>query len=104
MRMPYMKPVFFAAMLSVPGLAVCLGEPLFIRVNQIGYGLQDQKVAVAFSKGSFAEQFTLVSVESQTTVYEGRGRRIEGKTWGQCGQHMELEFSSVKTPGSYILK
>ncbi len=78
--------------------------PVFVRANQVGYGLKEPKVAVAFSQTALPEKFSLVDAASLKTVFTGRTRKISGVTWGQFTNHAELDFSKFKRAGNYFVR
>src|SRR5215217_5656712 len=43
----------------------------YLRVNQLGYRVNDAKVAVAFSSGLLPETFSVVGAEDRRVVFEG---------------------------------
>ncbi len=81
-----------------------VSEQIFLRANQLGYLPIAPKIALAFSKSELPGHFSLLSVENQKIVHEGRSRIITNVSWGQFERHAELDFSSFKTPGRYLLK
>ena len=56
--------------------------PVFIRANQVGYGLREPKVAVVFSKSKLPEKFSVVDAASLKTVFTGRVKTIPNVAWG----------------------
>jgi peptidoglycan/xylan/chitin deacetylase (PgdA/CDA1 family) len=79
-------------------------EQIFIRANQLGYRPGDAKIAIAFSVSRMPDSFTVVGVDTGTAVFQGRARPVTGLKWGQFENHVELDFSSLKTPGRYELR
>ncbi|EEF59667.1 glycoside hydrolase family 9 protein [Pedosphaera parvula] len=84
-------------------VTVSLHAEIYIRVNQVGYQTQDIKSAMAFGSESLPETFSVVEQGSGKAVYQGKPASIAGK-WGQFTNHAELDFSSVKSPGCYVLQ
>jgi endoglucanase len=78
-------------------------DEAWIRINQLGYTPGGIKVAVWCSKtDQRIETFQLMDASSHTIVFAG----IAGKSFGAYGpfsQSYRLNFSSVKTPGTYYL-
>ena len=76
----------------------------WIRINQLGYSLQSPKVAVWASKS--AEQirnFRVIDSATNKVVFKARS----GKAFGAYGPFKEtyrLNFSALKTPGTYYIK
>ena len=89
-------------------LAFCLpafGEEIFIRTSQVGYHMNEAKVAIAFSKSPLPSDFTLVAESNEGNVFfTGKVRPVTNTVWGQFEHHVELDFSSLHTPGRFILK
>jgi endoglucanase len=75
-----------------------------IRANQVGYGLRDIKIAIAFSKSSLPKTFSVVDADTRITVYHGKARAVSGVSWGQFDQHAELDFTKFKKTGRYVLR
>jgi endoglucanase len=90
--------VFFVLPLST------FSDEVFLRANQLGYEPGALKIALAFSKGEFPRYFSLLSADNQQIVHEGRPRPIPSSKWGQFERHAELDFSSFKTRGRYLIK
>lgn len=62
-------------------------------------------VAVAFSKSPLPTEFQVVAEKNEGLVFfQGRARIITNATWGQFPHHAELDFSSLHTPGRYVIK
>lgn len=81
---------------------------LYIRVNQVGYRPADTKIAMAFSTSAIGPSFAIcqagpASSESKV-AYEGKVAVIEGGTWGKWTQHADLDFSTFRKPGRYVLR
>jgi endoglucanase len=85
-------------------LAVGHGEDIFVRANQIGYRPQDAKIGIAFSLTGLPSSFAVVAEDSENAVFQGKTRPVAGVKWGRFENHVELDFSSLKSPGRYMLK
>jgi len=76
----------------------------WIRINQLGYFTNGIKVAVWASKDDVVpHDFQLIDVKSGKTIFTA----FAGKAYGSYGpfkQVLRLNFTNVKTPGSYYLK
>jgi hypothetical protein len=83
---------------------VAQAEEIFIRASQIGYRPQDAKIAIAFSTTSLPDSFAVVAAGSGAIAFQGRTRPVTGVKWGQFENHVELDFSALKTPGRYVLQ
>ena len=79
-------------------------EQLFIRANQVGYEVHDAKTAVAFSQADIPRTFSVVDAATGKNVFAGEVKPIVGATWGQFTNHMELDFSTLKTAGRYLIR
>ncbi len=86
---------------GVPGFA----QPIFIRLNQLGYLPRERKVAVAFSeKARQGATFELLDASTGRRVW---GPAPVGKELGRYGRfpwHVELDFSGFSVPGRYRLR
>jgi hypothetical protein len=76
---------------------------VFIRVNQLGYNCADPKFAIAFSKENLPDSFSVVSLDTQQLVYQGKAVTSSGVKWGEFKNHVELDFSNFKIPGHFQL-
>jgi endoglucanase len=91
--------VALALLLTVPSRA-----DTFIRANQLGYGINDGKLAIALSTVPLPEDFTLVAEKDAGLVlFRGKTRPVEG-SWGRFPKHAALDFSTLRTPGRFVLK
>jgi hypothetical protein len=102
-----MRLLMLAATVGLAVLAVCHvnAEEIFIRANQIGYHMNEAKLAIAFSKAPLPTDFTLVAVSNQGNVFfQGKATPITNAVWGQFAYHAELNFSAMHTPGNFVLK
>ena len=80
-------------------------QDIFIRASQVGYWINETKVGIAFSKSPLPTDFTLVSESNEGNVFfTGRTRPITNAVWGQFSNHAELDFTTLYTPGRYVLK
>jgi len=79
-------------------------EKVFVRANQVGYGVRGPKVAVAFSKSALPGKFSIVDAPSLKAVFTGRTKRIPGVAWGQFTNHAELDFSRLTKAGNYFIR
>jgi hypothetical protein len=92
-------------LLTLPAsLTVVHAEEVFIRANQVGYRPEDAKIGIAFGKTGLPASFAAVAADSRVTVLQGQARPVTGVKWGRFEQHVELDFSALKTPGRYVLQ
>ena len=78
-------------------------EETFIRASQVGYAPSNDKVAIAFTKGTLPQTFAVISATGEK-VFEGKLHPIPDVKWGEFENHAELDFTSFKTPGEYRLR
>jgi endoglucanase len=77
---------------------------IHVRANQVGYPMNAGKVAIALSTAPLPAEFTLVAEANEGRVhFQGKTRPIAG-AWGRFPHHAELDFSSLRTPGRFVLK
>jgi endoglucanase len=106
-----MKIIFTLIVAAAVGLLAATmsasdsGDEIFIRANQIGYGPNETKLAIAFSTQRLPSTFELVSEENDhAAVFKGEAKLVTNAVWGQFNCHAELDFSAVHKPGNYLLK
>ncbi|MFC6191156.1 cellulase N-terminal Ig-like domain-containing protein [Dyadobacter subterraneus] len=76
----------------------------WIRINQLGYLPAGSKVAVWATKAeTLPTVFQLRDSETSKVVFSGKVGKSYGK-YGPFNQLLRLNFSTVKTPGSFYLK
>jgi endoglucanase len=78
-------------------------EDLFVRVNQVGYGPHDVKVAVAMGRGALPGKFDVVDAATGKAVLEGESRATD-EGWGEFKQHAALDFSALKKTGKFSVR
>ena len=76
---------------------------LYIRVNQLGFSPIDVKSAIVFGRDSLPEEFSLINVQTGSVVLNGRVNSAAG-SWGQFEHHGELDFSSYRQEGTYVVQ
>lgn len=79
-------------------------DEVFIRANQLGYRPNDAKIAMAFGKSPLPASFVVIDADTHTVQAQARAIPLPRVNWGQFDHHAELDFSSLKTPGRYVLK
>lgn len=73
-----------------------------VRVNQLGYLPDAPKIAVACSTGAIAlASFTVIDLKGRR-VFGPAAARAAG-AFGPCQQTHRLDFSALRTPGSYLI-
>ncbi len=103
---PVLRRAAFAATLLV---LVCVfrsaaAEEIFIRANQVGYGLRDAKIAIGFSKSALPKTFSVLDADTRRIAFDGKAKSVAGVTWGQFEHHAELDFTKFSKPGRYVLR
>ena len=79
-------------------------EPVYIRVNNVGYLEEDTKVAIAFSHSPVDGEFELVDARSGDVVMSGPVAVSPAEGWGAFEHYYELDFSSAVTTGRYVVQ
>jgi len=86
-------------------IASASAAEVFIRASQVGYSTKEPKLAIAFSKEPLPAEFQLVATNNESRViFKSEAKPVTNAVWGQFAQHAELDFSSVRAPGTYVLK
>jgi endoglucanase len=93
--------LYIALIWNVP--ASFESDSIYIRINQLGYLVEDSKVAIVFGNKAVREQFQLIHSETGKVIGEFRSRELKANQWGNY-QYSEVDFSQVTQVGSYILK
>jgi endoglucanase len=78
-------------------------QPVFVRVNQVGYKPADPKVAVAFARETLPQKFIVVNSATRQSAFAGTAKPLAGG-WGQFARHAELDFSALREPGKYFVQ
>ena len=76
---------------------------IYIRINQLGYNGGGPKLAIAFSTDPLPARFTVIDGRTQKVVLDSAAVPIPGR-WGEFAHHAELDFSSLRRPGSYVIR
>lgn len=99
MKRTLLRAVTTAALLALP-LKLMAG-PDDIRLNQVGYYPQDNKVAIVI--GTQASIFEIVETSSSEVVFTGD--LSEEISWNQSGETgKQADFSDLTEPGEYKVK
>jgi endoglucanase len=77
---------------------------IFVRANQIGYNLNEPKIALAFSDSDLPKTFSIVDAATQKSIFNSTTKFINNATWGQFTNHAKLDFSSLTNPGTYFVR
>src|SRR5688500_17368427 len=99
-----MKQVSTGLLLLATFLSISThANEVHLRLNQIGFSPGDVKTAVLMAKAPLTGKFQVVS-ENGGHVFEGGIKALPGERWGQYPFHADLDFSSVKKPGKYVVQ
>jgi endoglucanase len=78
-------------------------EPIYQRLNQLGFAKREPKSAVAFSRTPLPDSFQVVNAVTNRIVFKGRAVSIPG-AWGEFAHHAELNFSGLQKEGAYFIQ
>lgn len=95
-----MKTTFSFALWAF-SVAALAQNPNPIRVNQVGYAPGDNKTAAIESAG-WAKKYTLKDAATGKTLWKSKAIRTSTSPWSGKERAI-IDFSSVSTPGNYIL-
>lgn len=98
-----MKHLLLLSCLGLLSVLNLSAAEIFIRANQLGYQLKEQKIAIAFSASPLPSKFQLVNDQSLKVVFDDKCKPVNA-TWGQFKNHVELDFSDFDKPGRYVLR
>lgn len=87
------------------GTSATTGIPdsVFVRVNQVGYLQEDQKVAIAFSQGPAEGTFSVREMESGEVVFRSGMVETEAAGWGDFSHFYYLDFSELEDSGRFYI-
>lgn len=91
--------LFFASAAA----AARAGDDVLVRVNQVGYGPGDVKVAIAMGREAVPGKFQVVDSATKKVAFEGDAKPINEK-WGEFKEHAELDFSALNKAGKYFVR
>lgn len=77
-------------------------DATYIRVNLLGYRVEDSRVAVVMSRTTGDETFSVLN-SSRDTVFSGDLNSIAAEPWAPFSNYYEADFSDVRTPGRYVV-
>jgi hypothetical protein len=76
----------------------------WIRINQLGYLPESQKVAVFISTDeSLSKEFTVHNAITGAVVFKNKARKYPGEEWGMRSA-ARLDFSALDIPGGYFIR
>ena len=76
---------------------------IYIRINQVGYRPSDPKNAMVFSRSALPKKFVVKNALTNQTIFAGDTKPVGGN-WGRFDYHAEIDFSSVRQPGTYFIE
>ena len=86
---------------TVLGGMATLGHPSeTVRLNQLGYYPQQEKVAVV--NAGEVREFTIVDAATGNRVFSGKPGYIASSAWSDKSRTI-LDFSDITAPGNYFL-
>lgn len=94
----------WAGLLTLLAAANADAGDVYVRASQLGYRPQDEKTGICFTTNALPQSFAVVEESSGRVRFEGKATPLSGLSWGRFNQHAELGFSTLKTPGRYILR
>lgn len=93
-----------ASLMFVFTLFISHAQSSWVRVNQVGYLVEDIKIAVWISKeNATINEFKVIDSTTNKVVFTGSAIRNTGKQ-PSFESSARLDFSALKTEGSYIVK
>ena len=100
------KSIFAFALLCGLLMVACSGPNVtgWIRINQLGYLPQSDKIAVFLVKDTVdIKNFAVKDSATGKTVQKFKVEKNFGM-WEQFGNTVRLNFSALETPGSYYIE
>ncbi|WP_186757550.1 glycoside hydrolase family 9 protein [Echinicola salinicaeni] len=77
---------------------------IHIRINQLGYLIEDTKSAVVFSKSPIREKFELVDNDEGNVILQLKAERNNAESWGEFEYYYTLDFSEIEVKGEYRIQ
>ncbi len=91
--------------LGVFGLVgLVAAEPVYLRVNQLGYLADDTKSAIAFSGQEVDAAFVVADADSGEIVFRGKSEPATEPNWNSFAHHARLDFTRLATTGRYVVR
>ena len=75
-----------------------------LRASQVGYSVQDIKLAVALAAEPLPERFDVIELDSGRAVFQGLTRPAPGMNWSRFNHIVELDFSALRQAGRFRLR
>lgn len=88
---------------SFSGFATSAKDSIYLRVNQVGYLEEDQKVAIAFSDSRVRGEFQVRDAQTDAVVYSGKLRKADARDWGKFKHFYYMDFSDLDAEGRYYI-
>ncbi|MFC2124449.1 glycoside hydrolase family 9 protein [Bacteroidota bacterium] len=90
--------------ISIHSSATNSKSDFHIRYNQVGYLLEDQKIAVLFSDTKAPGKFIIYDKKKENKVFSGRCIPSTQDGWTRFKYFYKLDFTGLIVPGEYIIK
>lgn len=78
-------------------------ENTYIRLNQVGFDVEQTKIAIAFSSEQLPETFEIKNAATEATVFRAKVLPVSGN-WGRYKNHAELTFTDFKGQGDFFIQ
>lgn len=76
-----------------------------VRINQVGYQVDDPKVAIAFAKKPLTGEFVVRDVTTGVVVHTGPIAAVAVPEWGPAFSHYHrLDFTAVRRAGRFVVE
>lgn len=72
-------------------------------MNQLGYNIDDSKIAIAFSDKPLPTNFTVFTSDHQPIPLPLKTTPVQAE-WGKWKYHADLDFSTIEGPGKYFIR
>lgn len=89
--------------LACLAVLVSFAQELYIRVNQLGFAPRDVKTAVVFGSEPLPSEFRIVDAASGKVVLVRTIAPVP-EAWGQFQRHADLDFTSLRTSGRFVVE
>ncbi len=85
--------------------AVVPAQQAHVRINQVGYRVDDPKVAIAFANQPLTGEFAVRDVTTGGVVHTGPIAAVAVPEWGPAFSHYHrLDFSPVRRAGRFVVE
>lgn len=100
------KKVVCFLLIGLMSFSLLMAETeVFIRVNQVGYKLNENKVAIAFSsEAADNHKFEIIKSQTMERVWGPQEIKEDLGPWANFDHYYRLDFSGFQEPGRYKIK